>query len=368
MCSRKNLKLQFKFLHLLQLALFLALISIGSMYVSDANLERAYSSEIKSHGGGLLLIGSSVPFSQYLAFRASEQHNTFLLLLHACVESTLFSIQFLISSRLLAMSVPEFTIPFRENCIRNVPDGGVDCDPYFSSDRYAGFHLVWAYNHELAMKDSDVYSKFDEIQKTGSCCGYGPPLVCEIDKSPYPTDRTLDGLPSSFTSQRQKCGDESFWYEVSGKNSYECSQVVDETTVEQVIGGCKYEFPLGTCKDAIVEENSIGCASMLEETMNFDLYIQGLVLFLFSFIQVGAVVSACCLCWKRKAVDVIPQFSEVDPVDPYAPKVKKNFKVVKEKGLITKADKESVVIGSEQELFDYTATPKEEMKEIENPV
>lgn len=349
---------------LFQFAEFLALISIGSMYVSDLDLERAFTSEIANHGGGLLLVGSTIPFSQYIAYRASEQHNTFLLLLHACVESTLFSIQFLISSRLIAMSVPEYPINIRENCLKNDPTDDADCNAYFESDRYAGFHLVWAYNHGLAMKDSDVYKAYDTLQKKGSCCGFGAPVSCEENKDIYPTDRTLEGLSTSFTSQRQSCGEESLWYEASGKGSYECSQIVDETAVVQVIGGCRYEFPVGTCKDNEVESNTRGCASALEEKMNLDLYIQGLVLFLFSFIQTAAILASCCLCWKRKATDVIPEFSETPPPDPYKAKPKSNFKKGK-KGVVSKADKPSVMIGSEQELFAFIAEPNEETKEGE---
>jgi hypothetical protein len=231
-------------------------------------------------------VGSVIPVSQYIAYRASEQHNTFLLLIHACIEATLFSIQFTISTQVMQLTVPEYTIKFRENCLQNVAKSSLDCDAYFQSDRYAGFHLVWAYNYNKAMTNSDVFSEFDNLQKTGGCCGFGPPLVCDENEDPYPKDRTLEGLSKEYTSQRQFCGDQALWYPESGKGSYTCSQVVNEQASVQVVGGCRYEMPLGTCKDSTPADTTKGCASNLEATMNFDLYIKGLVLFLFSFFQV----------------------------------------------------------------------------------
>lgn len=189
----------------------------------------------------------------------------------------------------MEMTVPEFSIKFRESCLQNVPKASLDCDAYFDSDRYAGFHLVWAYNYNKAMTNSDYYSFFDSLQKSGSCCGFGPPLLCEEDTLAYPSDRTLEGLPSTFTSQRQFCGDESLWYPESGRGSYTCSQVVNEQASVQVVGGCRYEMPLGTCKDIEPIETTKGCASNLEATMNLDLYTKGLILFLFSFFQVGPI-------------------------------------------------------------------------------
>jgi hypothetical protein len=62
MCSRRNLKIAFKFLFLLQFAEFLALIIIGSIFVGDVDLQRGYGGGIVDHGGGLVRIDSSVCF------------------------------------------------------------------------------------------------------------------------------------------------------------------------------------------------------------------------------------------------------------------------------------------------------------------
>ena len=38
--------------------------------------------------------------------------------------------------------------------------------------------------------------------------------------------------------------------------------------------------------------------------------------------QAFSIISACCLCWKRKATDVVPAYLEARPFDPYRPKPK----------------------------------------------
>ena len=39
-----------------------------------------------------------------------------------------------------------------------------------------------------------------------------------------------------------------------------------------------------------------------------------------------SIVTACCLCWKRKATDVLPAHLEARPFDPYKPKPKPKVK------------------------------------------
>ena len=106
-------------------------------------------------------------------------------------------------------------------------------------------------------------------------------------------------------------------YPTSGRNSYTCSQAVNPDASVLVIGGCKYEMPLGACKDSGKYQRAVklriiielgyspplrflgadptagtkGCASNLEASMNRSLGIQGGVVFLFTFFQVGPSLS-----------------------------------------------------------------------------
>lgn len=52
------------------------------------------------------------------------------------------------------------------------------------------------------------------------------------------------------------------WYD----ETYFCSQFVDQTDIFPVIGGCKYDYPLGQCMNTDVDAsvNIRGCAAELE--------------------------------------------------------------------------------------------------------
>jgi hypothetical protein len=177
------------------------------------------------------------------------QHNTFLLLMHTFVETTLFSIQYTISSDVMSISADEYAPALREACLRVQPADAGACAAYVASDRYAGMHLVWAANFDLAQDASDYYSKIEDLQNTGDCCGFAAPLSCAADARAPPSDRLLDGVSATLQRARQTCGQADRWYPTCGRNSYTCSQAVNPDATELVIGGCKYEMPLGACKD-----------------------------------------------------------------------------------------------------------------------
>ena len=212
MCSRGNPQLLFQFSIFLKFLLFATLMSIGGIFVGNTDLERAYGNVIVRHGAGLLIVGSCVPLSQYIGSRGSEQHNTFLLLVHTMAESTLFAIQFSISNDVMDISQDEFSPAFRENCLRTVPGASTpECSSYIQSDRYAGMHLTWAANYDLAQDDSDFYKKLEDLQNAGDCCGFAAPTSCEEDRRPPPEDRLVDELSKDFRLRRQTCGAEDGW-------------------------------------------------------------------------------------------------------------------------------------------------------------
>jgi hypothetical protein len=350
MCSRINLQLFNRFMVCMKIVLFITLISIGTIFVTDNDLERAYGEAVVRHGGGLLLIGCSVPISQYVGLSGNDNHNTFLLLLHTMMEGTLFAVQFSIGSDLIAMSQDDFPPALREDCLRTVPTvyDDAECSKYFRSNRYSGMHLVWAYIYDNAQFDSDSYSKLDEFQKSGDCCGFGAPLACEADDRAPPSNRLTEGVSETFSKQRQTCGSESGWYPASGEQSYECSQAVDPNSLPVVYGGCKYEMPLGACKDSDPADSKQGCASTIEASMNLSLNVQGAIVFVLTLFQVLSIVASCCLCVKRKSTDVIPVHTEADPPDPYRPPKKKRA------GDPPGIEINAVMIGSDEEKWKFT--------------
>jgi hypothetical protein len=310
----------------MKVLLFVILMTIGSIFVSDRDLERAYGDSIVRHGAGLLLVGSAVPVSQYVGLAGADNHNTFLLLMHSLFEGTLFAVQFSIGSDVIAMSQDEFAPDLREDCLRVNPViySNSECKEYRQSDRYAGMHLVWAYVYDSAQYDTDSYTKLDDFQKSGDCCGFAAPLSCEVDKRPPPENRLIEDVSKTFSEQRQTCGTEDQWYPRSGEQSYECAQAINPDAFSLVIGGCQYEMPLGACKDFYPGEETRGCASTIEASMNLTLNIEGAIVFVLTLFQLLSILSACCLCLKRKSTDVIPAYLDADPPDPYrVPKKKK---------------------------------------------
>mmetsp|Transcript_69677 Transcript_69677/g.136987 ORF Transcript_69677/g.136987 Transcript_69677/m.136987 type:complete len:362 (+) Transcript_69677:131-1216(+) len=350
MCSRYNLQLFTRFMVCMKVLLFAALMSIGSIFVSDTDLERAYGDSIVRHGAGLLFVGSAVPISQYVGLSGGDNHNTFLLLLHSMFEGTLFAVQFSISSDVLAMSQDEYPPALREDCLRVVP-GEYDakaCAEYIDSDRYSGIHLVWAYTYDKAQYDSDSYSKIDGFQKTGDCCGFAAPVSCEPDSRTPPEDRLTEDVTKTFRDERQTCGSESGWYPISGEQNYECSQAIDPDAPTPVIGGCKYEMPLGACKDYDPDAGTQGCASTIEAAMNLSLNIQGAVIFILTTFQLLSILAACCLCCKRKATDVLPAHLEAEPPEPYP--VQKKKKPGDPPGI----EVASAMVGSDEQKWKFT--------------
>lgn len=188
---------------------------------------------------------------------------------------------------MVVSATPDYSTNVRSGCLQYVPSGspGV-CNTYRRSDRYAGFHLVWAYDYEQAQTDSGYLSKIKAYQSYGSCCGYGKPIGCDPDNRSPPPDRLLSDVPSWFVKSRQTCGSESSWYLASGDTAYLCSQAVNPDASSIVIGGCKYEMPLGSCKDSDPTDSTLGCAAAIEDQMNQDYKLKGLLILTFSSIQV----------------------------------------------------------------------------------
>ena len=139
-----------------------------------------------------------------------------------------------------------------------------------------------------------------------------------------------------------------------------CSQVVDPNSENPLIGGCRFEMPLGSCKDSEPEDSSVGCASVIEAAMNSALQINAGIVLFFTLFQLISVISGCCLCWKRKRTDVIPSYLERPPVDPYVkPKQRKiDISVAVKMPPIQKA-----MIGSEHEIFSFTPSLPDEVEE-----
>mmetsp|Transcript_1772 Transcript_1772/g.5033 ORF Transcript_1772/g.5033 Transcript_1772/m.5033 type:complete len:240 (-) Transcript_1772:215-934(-) len=183
--------------------------------------------------------------------------------------------------------------------------------------------LVWLNTFLNGRSDAQQYQLLSEMQKEYDCCGFGPPLRCETDTRPYPPDRPASALPNGYGSQRQFCGpEEDFYVELEAD---ECVHYVDVTVVPPVVGGCRMDFPVGECAFDEVGGGDSGCMVGMEAYMmgQVDAFAWGLVAV--GIMALISFVAGCCLCWKRKKADAMPDYINKEPWDPFAKKQKRTL-------------------------------------------
>lgn len=288
--------------------------------MTTVDYQRAYGTGIAGLGFGLIMIALLAPVSQCVGYSGSIYHNKFLLTLHAAFDFVLLLMQFSIGFSLLEISLDHTLPDTREYCVMSNPEGsGEECPAYSTSARYIGFKLVWAARFELVNTgDPSEYATMITWQRSGGCCGYGPPMRCEVDSQAIPADLLLDGVPSAYTDQATFCGDSPSWYPVVGLDNNLCEQAIDKTAAVLKYGGCKYEMPLGQCKELDPAETDRGCASFLQQMFDEEISGHALGIITLCLIEILSVIMACCYCWKRKSFDVMPAYLEQVPYDPYA--------------------------------------------------
>jgi hypothetical protein len=153
-----------------------------------------------------------------------------------------------------------------------------------------------------------------------TCCGFYAPLGCVPDPSPFPLNRDISGIDVTFTvrgqpyiltNQRTLCGDVPD-VDNTGKGYYpatdECLHYSDLNAVPPIVGGCIYDMGLGYCieKKIKADGSSAGCASEVEDIMKANIETTGFMLAFLTLMNVFAMFLECCMWWKRKEIDVLP--------------------------------------------------------------
>jgi hypothetical protein len=161
------------------------------------------------------------------------------------------------------------------------------------------------------------------------CSSFSTHSLSFIQTEPFSDDYYSGNIEAEYIAQRQVCGSSSSansnWYPISDNGLDQCKQVIDEQEVPPVYGGCKFDMPIGSCKDRDVVDETIGCASALEEIMMDSMNTPAVLVWVMSILQVLAIICSCCFCWKRKIDDTYPDEIKYVPYDPY--KGKKNVNV-----------------------------------------
>ena len=137
------------------------------------------------------------PFSGIVISYALAHQNKFLFLVYWTSLIVIVSLQLLLGSLAIsATATPAgMDYTFQRSCLVNAnmqnPDVVEACKPFFKSDYYAGILLVWKSYYFYSQYDLRYALDLQDLQRSGFCCGLGPPVHCQED---------LDTFPSSLPS------------------------------------------------------------------------------------------------------------------------------------------------------------------------
>lgn len=299
---------------------------VGSQCVGDIHLAQAFGKGIDVGGGFIILCGFLGFIALFLALMGSQRHNKVVLLVYTALDLCLVIIQLCVGADFLQKSVSDYDASFQLDCVLREPElhSVDDCAVYIQSERYARMLLVWYSYTYLSLDKVSYFQRVTKIQTDGLCCGFGPPLRCVNDDRLLPKSHTRSQVVWDDQT-RYECGAEEGWYGVD----YFCEQLVDETAVFPVVGGCRYDRPMGDCMGIMPSPDTRGCAAEMDARMTRDLAAKGAGIVIVSMIIPLMVFTACCLFGKRSHVDVLPDhIAEESPFAKYAGKSKTSVGVL----------------------------------------
>jgi hypothetical protein len=209
---------------------------------------------------------------------------------------------------LLGVTENPWDFDWARECLGTYPDDRDECmREYLMTDAFQGFKLVWLSFYQKAYNEGAISYKQQLIgfQREGSCCGFGPPLRCEENRDSWPAALPSDSTDTAwaYSGKRQKCGAAKGWYPATAS----CNRIVDPMVYPPVYGGCPYEYPIGECSGQFPDEASRGCAVSVEQTFKAGVADTATVILVCTLIPILAGVCSCCLFFKRKDWDVLPE-------------------------------------------------------------
>mmetsp|Transcript_26582 Transcript_26582/g.39156 ORF Transcript_26582/g.39156 Transcript_26582/m.39156 type:complete len:330 (+) Transcript_26582:273-1262(+) len=317
MCTRRNLQNYMIALVLIKVVQMIYIFSFGVIITIDVHLHQAYGNYIKQIGIGLIITAIIGSMNMFTGVHGSRCHNKFLLLVYSIVDLIIFLVLTILGQRLVRAATPLFDSNVRYNCARHTPkninddnDKDYNCREYLHHDRTSGFRLVWISYATRSVKDASYYKRIMDIQVEGSCCGLGPPKRCTPDRNPYNDRFPLSDIPLEYATERQVCAKEEFWYPPTDTCNYNQSEWTslnkNNNSTSTTVGGCMYDMALGGCQNVDVGASTTGCLAALEDKIGAAIEPPSQVLLGMSSIQAVAFVASCCLFWKRKREDVLP--------------------------------------------------------------
>jgi hypothetical protein len=324
MCRMSSIKMMVMVLAYVKVLFGIILFFVGTFLSSDINVLEAFSYDFSTYG-------SVVSFMAFLSIAvvmphrwSTQKHNRFVIFCSWCIDTIVFSVLVYMGYTITSYTYPLFPKDMQLDCLSNTPVAyeESDCNEYFDSDRVSGMRLYWLYYFSTALEDTVSYQALTSIEQE-ICCGFFAPMQCREQPIPFPIDRPLDGIESSYISSRVSCGPVENFYPLTSV----CSTFADITL--GIVGGCNYDYGIGYCLDREIKEESLGCASDVEDITVGLITFPGGIVTVLAFLNLYAMLLQCCVWWKRKESDVFPKY-KVDMGD----NPKSSFHLVKDQFMV----------------------------------
>ena len=331
------------------------LLAIGFIFTIDQYMQQTYnyidddiSSQddvesniisVKSVGVTYIMISIISAFNTCMGLCGGHLHNKFLLMIYFTVDIILFVIEISLGISLKNSWTPKFSKALRMDCMRTEPvkTSKDKCKEYWNHPKTKRFMNIWknyfsqATSTENNEKSSDYYKRIIDVQSKGQCCGFYPPLLCmatisqmEIDQASQKKNK-FELLLLDESQNQNKCGflEKYYWYphdlaEFCPTQVKIHPRIMNTTFMmsdkdymmniedNQITIGCPYHLPLGNCKIDTINSETLGCAAIFEDQINDELFVTVDIAIFLGHFRVLSMIFACCLFWKRKREDVLP--------------------------------------------------------------
>lgn len=309
MCTLDNIKLAVVAVVAVRVIMGLLLLIIGGIYGTNPAIVQGYGSVMVEYGAGIAMLGVTALLTTYPMFFAIKRHNRFVLLVVIILDLIILTQQISVGLNCVALTVQEFSTGLQEDCLKHKPAfySPEECQVYWRSTRTAGFRVVWA-AYFTNVNDPVNYQVLSDFEQQNGCCGFGPPMSCQNDTRPFPSQYPIDSLRTSFQKQRVVCGEVSGYY----RSQVNCLDYSDPNSIPPVVGGCQYDMGASTCRKEDVSDSTRGCALAVEVYLADLVGPTSIMTIGSSIITLLNMFVNIVMFLKRKEYDVFPEYINVD--------------------------------------------------------
>ena len=261
MCTLDNIKLGSAAIFTLRIILSFFLMIVGGVFANTPSIIQAYGIYYIQAGAGIIMMGFTTLLFAYPMLFAIRRHNRFVLMMCILIDIIMFSQEISVGFDCYTPTISKFSSSLESDCALNTPQiyTNEECLVYWRDDSTAGFRIVWAslFTKVTTQNSFQVLSNFEN---QNGCCGFGPPMACQNDTRPYPSNRPIGQMRTRFQKHRITCGNMPGYY----PTQVNCLDYYDENSLPPIIGGCRYDMGASTCRTQDVTPYTKGCAQAVE--------------------------------------------------------------------------------------------------------